>query len=267
MKTKISLIVMLWGFLFNPIFSQSVAPQIITNDCSGISHDLYGKLNDGKIIVIGWTMPCLTCAAPLLSVHNAVLNFMVSHPGKVEYWVADDFANTPCSSIISWCQNNGITNATYFSSSQINMNDFGSYGMPKVVVVGCFNGSIHYNVDNNPTGQGVTDAINFILNETGDCTSMNIEVVERNTFNVEVYPNPGTGEFNLKIPRGLGILKSALLTVTNSVGQIVYSEVLNFRELNGSIASVNLTHLSSGSYIFRIETEKGNYFSRISIQK
>lgn len=235
------------------------APAIVTNDCDGISHNLYNELNNGKVIVIGWTMPCSTCAPPLLSVHNAVLNFAISHPNKVEYWVSDDYSNTNCSSIISWCQNNGINNATYFSSIDIKMSDFGATGMPKVVVIGCSNGNVYYNVNNTPNGTGVTNAINNALNDINNgCTVVNIdEAININDKKkLIVYPNPSKNNITVKLPPN-SYNSNDKVIITNSIGQVVSSKQMDELNINESQFSIDVSNLPESIYHLRIESTKG----------
>lgn len=192
---SIYLIVLLIGF---SAFGQTYAPQVITNDCQSTPKNLHDELNSGKIIVIGWAMPCSSCAAPLLDVHNAVLNFAISHPGKVEYWVADDFANTDCVTLRNWALANGISNATFFSTTDLDMYDFGAYGMPKAVVLGCLDHKIYYDVNFTPNGQGVTDAINQILSDQDNGCLLGIKDLPA-TEVISVYPNPAVNMLTVEL--------------------------------------------------------------------
>lgn len=242
-------------FSFN-LSGQTSAPIIVTNDCSGVSHNLYEKLSQGKIIVIGWTMPCAPCAAPLLSVHNAVLNFAISHPSKVEYWLADDYANTTCQSLEGWCQSNGITNATYFSSSAIKMSDFGSDGMPKVVVIGCGNGKVFYNVNNTPNGTGVTNAINTALSElnSGCASATNIPKLksEVETLKLKIFPNPAKNHISVKLPP-VDFESDAKVTIMNAIGQVVFQQKLNeLKMINGQF-ELNISDLPKSIYYLKVE--------------
>jgi hypothetical protein len=247
--------------MFSVLFSynlsgQTYAPQIITNDCSGVSHNLREKLSQGKIIVIGWAMPCAPCAAPLLSVHNAVLNFAISNPGKVEYWLADDYANTTCQSLEGWCKSNGINNATYFSSSAIKMSDFGSDGMPKVVVIGCGNGKVFYNVNNTPDGTGVTNAINTALSElnSGCASATNIPELksEVETLKLKIFPNPAKNHITVILPP-VDFESDAKVTIMNAIGQVVFQKKLNELNMIDGQIELNISDLSKSIYYLKVE--------------
>lgn len=199
---KITLISSFVLFTFWNSIAQTNAPDITPIDCGGNPHVLSDELNLGKVIVIGWTMPCASCAPPLLDVHNAVLNFMVSNPGVVEYWVNDDFQNTPCNSVQNWCVSNGITNATYFSTNVMNMNDFGGAGMPKVVVIGCTERIIYYNVNGSPTGADVTAAINTALQDIASGCQLSIEETT-GRYLLNPYPNPTSKKVSILLNKSI----------------------------------------------------------------
>jgi hypothetical protein len=132
------------GILFpSNAIAQAIAPPYKIADCDGTPIDLYKDLSEGKVIVIGWAMPCATCVSPLLSVHNAILNFALSKPGRISLWIVDDYANTNCETLKSWSKNNGIVYAKFIVSNDVKMMDFGSNGMPIVVVIGCTSGKVY----------------------------------------------------------------------------------------------------------------------------
>lgn len=242
---------LLFSGLGNKSFSQSNAPAIVTTNCDGDTFDLYDKLNSGKIIVIGWVMPCGSCTAAMLSVHNAVVNFAVSHPNTVELWVADDIADTPCATLKVWTQNNGINYASIFSTTDLDMMDFGSIGMPKAVVIGCSDGTVFYNVDYNPDGAGVTAAINTILN--GGC-AVSTNDKPNETINLIVYPNPGNGKVTLSLTGDLKneTFQTSIYSVT---GELVYSDEWIPSDKNN--LEMDLSFLSPSVYLIRLSDTKG----------
>ena len=162
---KNTLFIALAFLLFQAGHTQT-ATNFTCNDCSGVSHDLFTELDDGKVVVICWVMPCGACVGPSLTTHNVVQSFATSHPGKVIMYLADDFANTNCTSLTSWATNNGITNATYFSNNAIKMSDYGTPGMPKVVVVGDVNHAVFFNANDVVNGNALQTAINTAINAT-----------------------------------------------------------------------------------------------------
>ena len=128
-------ILLLFSLLQTIAFAQT-ATDFTANDCDGTSHNLFTELNSGKVIVICWVMPCSACKGPALTTQNVVNSYLTSHPHTVYMYMCDDYANTTCTSLDSWRNNNGITSATLFSDAAINMADYGGNGMPKIVVIG-----------------------------------------------------------------------------------------------------------------------------------
>ena len=230
-------------------FAQETAPEIVAQDCDGVSHNLFDELNDGKVIVIGWTMPCATCAAPLLSVHNTALEYEISHPGKVEYWVADDYAETSCQTVKDWSENNGISNATFFSTDSLDMYDFGSTGMPKVVVLGCENGKVYYNVNDFPNGQGAKTAIDDALKDINSgCKKASTHDVEGKEGS-SVYPNPVTDQITIRMSEQTS---NQVLTVEIVSAQGAIVKELDVENTSSPSVDVPVSDLTPGLYYARI---------------
>ena len=72
------------------------------------------SLNNGDVIVICWVMPCGPCAPYAEYASDAVQSFAASYPGKVKYYLADDYANTTCSSIDAWALNFNLITSNLF---------------------------------------------------------------------------------------------------------------------------------------------------------
>lgn len=253
---------MIWAmlpvlFLFPyKVFSQAVenAPDYKISDCNGNPLDLYQELSAGKVVVLGWAMPCATCVSPLLSVHNAILNFAVSKPGKVSFWLLDDYANTPCETFKSWCTNNGLLNAKYAVSKDVKMTDFGSNGMPKVVVIGCQSGKVYYNINNTPEGTGVTAAINAALADIEKGCLASGPALNERTF--KLYPNPCSSSVYVLSNYDW---ENPEVRVSNLFGQTVLTSSLELK----SKVEINLSGLIPGSYFIEIKDENKIYREKI----
>ncbi|MBI2258439.1 MAG: T9SS type A sorting domain-containing protein [Flavobacteriia bacterium] len=236
---KKNYILIVWLTVTSFIIAQT-APQITATDCKNDQYVLYDKLNEGKVIVIGWPMPCSSCASPLLEVNNSVINFAISHPNKVEFWLADDFANTSCSSLTTWSMNTGLSMAIEFSTSAINMDDFGSYGMPKAVVIGC-NGKVYYNVNTTPNESGVTAAVNEAFNEiNAGCLN---SIQENSISQSFVFPNP-TIKNSITVS-WIESLKVDNIQLINIDGKIIKNSPVT---LNTKNIDLDLNDLQSGVY-------------------
>lgn len=232
-------------------FGQTNATDVTVTDCEGSTYNLFTELDAGKIIVIGWTMPCATCASPLLSVHNSVLNYAISDPGVVEYWLTDDFANTNCTSIQNWASGAGITNAKYFSTAELDMFDYGSAGMPKVVVLGCTDHKVYYNVNNTPSGQGVTAAINTALTDLSNaCQPVGIDEVTESNISITCYPNPASSVLNVSVTT---VTPESVKLEVIGLNGTVYSQ-LELENTNSvsSEAHFDINGLSAGFYMLKV---------------
>lgn len=245
-------------------YSQTYATDFTASNCNGSSYNLFSELDAGKIIVIGWTMPCATCAGPLLEVHNAILNYAISNPGVVEYWVTDDYANTSCSSVAGWCATYGITNATYFSSSTIDMNDYGGSGMPKVVVVGCSNHKIYYNKNDNPDGQAVSDAIAEALNDLANSCQLDISDIKDTDFEFTAFPNPTKSILNIEFKNRPQ--EHFLIELYTIRGEMLQQISLDKSSLEIQQLQLSTSDLPEGIYLLNLTGETSSATIKIQVE-
>ena len=246
-------------------FNQTYATAANPIDCNGATHDLFAELDAGKIIVIGWTMPCATCAGPLLQVHNEVLNYAISDPGIVEYWLTDDFANTSCSSIEGWCAGNGITNAIFFSSSELNMYDYGSAGMPKVVVVGCTDHRVYYNENDTPTGQGARNGIENALDDLANSCLQSTGEITSTFTELKCFPNPASSEVSLTFNTDPN--QELLIEVVDLAGVVVYQESVTNENSSSVEMSIYVQAWNDGMYFVKVSNSEECAVVKIQIQK
>lgn len=162
MKKNVLLISMLLIIAIST-FAQSTATDFTVADCSGNSHNLFSELNAGKVVVICWVMPCSSCISPARAAYDAVQSFASSNPGHVVFYLADDIANTQCSTLASWGNNNAMPNAIKFSNTAVNPADYGNVGMPKIVILGGWNHTVFYNEDDGNNTAGIQPAISQAL--------------------------------------------------------------------------------------------------------
>lgn len=77
-------------------------------------------------------------------------------------------------------------------------------------------------------------------------TMVSFQSSAENYVNVAIYPNPTKGLLNIQ---GIDIKQ---ITVTNALGQVVYNASVESDEV-----SIDMSQLSTGMYILRIDTENG----------
>ena len=238
--------------LFCLFVNAQTAPSFTANDCASNSHDLYAELNSGKIIVITWVMPCGSCIGGATAAQNAVLSFSTSNPGQVLHYIADDVANTTCTSLGSWCTTNSLNPDAKFSSSSVNQTGYGAAGMPKVVVLGNTSHTIYYNVNGGSVTQtNITNAINnsLAVQATG------IKESSFNDFQARILPNPVSNE--LKLTFNLIDAKEMNIEIFNSLGQKV--KTVSNPTVNGNNEmNINVEDLSAGNYFVKLNNGKSS---------
>jgi Secretion system C-terminal sorting domain len=256
------------GLLFTGIMlcftsSAQTATDVSITDCHGVTHDLFNDLDAGKIIVIGWTMPCSACAVPLLDVHNAVLNYAISDPGVVEYWMNDDYANTACNTVEGWGTSNGISNAFFFSTATLNMLDYGSTGMPKVIVVGCANHHVYYNVNDFPTGAGVTVAVDQALADIAGSCLLEVDELVDSKFNLTCFPNPANDELNMTYV--IESKETISLQLIDLNGSILKEAVVKNSNNDLNSYTMDVSDLSEGMYVLKMIGGENSEVIRIQV--
>ena len=209
------------------------ATDFTADDCSGTSHNLYTELDAGKVVVITWVMPCGSCVAGGNAAQSAVQSFATSNPGKVVFWLIDDFGDTPCASLTSWATSSGISKPVLFpnTGNAVDENDFGGMGMPHVVVISP-NKTILYNKKNGSTNDetGITTAINQGLAA--------LSIAQIDAKEIAISPNPASTEIR--------VLYKKLITEVRVIaanGQVVYEE-----HVSKNNPVIHIGALASGVY-------------------
>ncbi len=252
---KHKLLIAIFVLVTNISFSQTNATNFNCNDCTGNNHDLFSELNAGKVIVLCWVMPCSACISPSRTAYDVVQTFVPSNPDRVYFYLVDDFADTPCNTLTSWGNNNGMPNAVKFSNAIIKMSDYGTAGMPKIVIVGGVNHNVYYNENNGANTAGIQPAINQALIEAG--------INEKNTLvsDLKVIPNPVQSNATLSYSLiETSIVKIDLIDVFGKTIKVISSE----NQAPGKYeTTINYENISNGVYFLRLIT--GYSFSVIKV--
>ena len=247
-------------FVANISFAQTTATDFITDDCNGVSHDLFDELDNGNVVVIAWVMPCSPCATYSLPAYSAVQSFATSHPGRVHFYIADDYANSTCSSLSGWGNNYNMTNSTYFSSSNVNMNGYGVAGMPKVVVLGGLDHHIYFNENDNKINfSDVQIAIDSALNNFVASTT-ELE----STFRLNVYPNPDQDQ--LTVNYHLNKNEEITFEIVDLLGKKVKSFVV-FNSSGDNTIDLDISELPSANYVLQFHTSEVTESLKFTISK
>ena len=258
---KILLINALVCFSVGIVFAQTTATDFTTNDCNGVAHNLFNELDNGNVVVIAWVMPCVPCATYSLPAYSAVQSFSSSHPGQVHFYMADDYANTACVTLGNWANNNNMPNSTTFSSSDVNMNGYGTAGMPKVVVLGGSDHTIFYNQnDSHITFNGTQTAINDAL-----ATTLALTEQQNSKLGLISFPNPAQNGL-LNVSCKIDKIENINFEIINILGETVLT--LNNQTLQ-TIGQYNntfdISKLTKGTYFLKLSTLSHTEISRFVV--
>jgi hypothetical protein len=247
-------IIIVFALGLNGIAFSQTAVNFNVDDCHGVNHDLFGELNSGKIIVIAWVMPCGGCISGALAGYTSAQSFASSHPGRVLFYLADDYANTTCNTLGNWGTNNGMAEAVPFSNAAVSMSDYGTDGMPKVIVLGGTSHTVFYNENNNAiTDSGITDAINTALAASTNSVEENLISKEKT-----IYPNPGNVVVNIDLASlGLDMGSEISVILKDAAGKEVL-EIVKGKIITAETQSVQLNtgQLANGNYFVHYSDDK-----------
>lgn len=239
-------IILLLAFLAFGMHAQT-PPNFHTPDCTGVEHDLYQHLADGEVIVLCWVMPCVTCIGPALTTYNVVQSYQPAWPNTVKMFLCDDFANTKCSILNNWADDYQLTESTRFSSSAIKMIDYGSFGMPKIVVLGGGEEpTVFYNANNAVDPNELIAAIDEALLQSG--TAFN----DPSGPQLIVFPNPSTTsttvQTNLEKPT------TCTITLFRMDGTVVHEWPEASFPAGHYTFTLPLVDINQGSYLMRVDS-------------
>jgi len=223
------------------------ATNFTCNDCAGTSHTLFNELDAGKVIVLCWVMPCSACTGPSLTTYNVVQSFQAAHPGKVVMYVVDDYANTSCVSLTSWANSIGLANTTKFSNPAIQMTDYGSDGMPKIVVLGGSAHTVFYNVNNTVSGSALQAAINAAISVTG--------IAETNGQDVALTITPNPVSQTAMVRYSIKESSSVSIELFNLSGDRVYSSLPGTLAAGDHEVLLDVSGLAAGEYVLRLTAD------------
>jgi hypothetical protein len=231
------------------MIAQTTAINFTSPDCAGTNHILFDELDAGKVIVISFVMPCGACIAPSIAASNKVKTYGSSNPGRVFFYLVDDYANTSCSSLTSWANTNGMSGVPVFSSKTVKMADYGAAAMPKVVVFAGKDHSVLFNQDNTINAAELTAAIDKGLSLTPNGIATNSKA----DFKLELFPNPITND-KINLNYVLEQPSDILMEVYNAIGSKEITQVWEKEAVGKHEHQLNVETLGNGIYFLRLST-------------
>lgn len=224
--------------------AQMTATDFTINDCSGVSHHLFGELDGGKIIVAVFVMPCSGCMIPSIDAQNVVQSFATSHPGRVEMYLVDDDGLTTCTELNSWRNANGLHIMPTFSDPAFVQTQYGTPGMPKVVVLGGTDHKVYDNQNNSFDMEQLRNGINAALGIPTSTRSL-----KKSDPFFTISPNPATTSAVATI-NSVGD-QIAHFSYIDKSGRVVKTKSAQLRKGMNTL-NFDLSGLSQGEYIVRL---------------
>ena len=222
------------------------AVDFTANDCAGNSHHLFSELDAGTVVVLTWVMPCSACIPVASTAATTAQGYSSSYPGRVKFYLADDYADDGCVTITDWATSNGISPNASFSNSVINMADYGGSGssMQKTIVLGGSSHTVFFNVNGAVTTGALQTAINNALAASGVANNNDI------VLSLNVFPTPATT--NTKINYTLAKTSNVSIDLVNILGDKVNTISDGMQSPGKHEYRINTESLSEGVYFVKI---------------
>jgi hypothetical protein len=236
-------------------FSQT-AVDFTANDCSGTSHHLFAEINAGKVIVIAFVMPCSMCASPSLSAYNTVQGY--ASPNVI-FYLCDDAGNTVCSTLNTWANTNGMSGVKTFSNASVSQADYGSGGMPKIIVLGGGAHTVFYNENGGANPSGLAPAINAAIVAAGIFENNNAD------FKLNMFPNPTSEMMSVKYT--LTSASTVGIAIYNMLGAKVKIIDSEKQDAGKHETQIDIDALSNGVYFLKLKVGDAIETKKITVAK
>ncbi len=230
-------------------FPQTTATNFNVADCNDVNHELFAELDDNKVIIIAWVMPCGACIAPTLESYTAVQDYSGSNPNQVLFYMVDDYANTTCSTLNNWANTYGMNNTdAFFSDADIKMSDYGTNGMPKIVVVGGPSHKVYFNKNSSATD------IKLAIDEAiADCNVQPVNEISKTNFGLTLFPNPAQN--NITVSYNTDEKSEITLEIINMLGETVETILNSNHNIGNNEIQFNTNKLPEGYYFMKIKSK------------
>lgn len=236
-------------------YGQTTATDFTATSCTGTDYNLYDELDAGKTVVITWVMPCFSCIGPAVAAFDAVQTYPAGD--NVVFYLVDDYANTSCNTMNSWATDNSMSHAIIFSDNAIDMADYGTAGMPKVVVISCSR-EILYN--SNTGASGLTTAIDQAIIH---CETANFIENPFQSLDLNVWPNPAQNtafiNYNLSVNTEINI------NIYNLLGENVKTVINNEQQIGQQNIPINTDDLPNGVYFIKLDSAEDSRTIKLTI--
>ncbi len=156
---------------------------------------------------------------------------------------------TPATPTIS--QNGGILTSSSATGNQWFLNGTPIAGATGQTYVTTTNGAYTLQV----TANGCPSALSAVTNVTTSGMTDNLA-----GMSVQVYPNPASGSFNVKLN---GYQKEATVVLYNLAGQLIATDKV---AADGKAKNIDIKGLAAGTYMLKVTSDKGVQVTRLVVQ-
>jgi hypothetical protein len=218
-------------------YSQTVAMDFNQSDCAGTQHNLFDKLDNGKVVVITYVMlGCSPCIIGTAGIKSLLPAFEASHPGRVELLSFGYTDSYTCAQMTSWKNANSFSHPV-FAGGEAQTNYYGGMGMPTVVVLGgpdhtVLYKSLGYETSHKPL---ISAAITAGL---ALWSGMEESLAEKG---IHVYPSLFSDQLSLRFDQPI----AADIQVFDVLGNIVFSQ----KNVETHQYTINTAAWSQGTYM------------------
>lgn len=245
-----SIILLLLAAMFTLGSNAQTAINFESTDCEGNPHNLFTELDEGKVVVLCWVMPCGTCADPAKTSHNIVQSFQTNYKDRVYFYLIDDYANTNCTSLNSWGNSYQMPSSSFcarFSDPSIKMTDYGSVGMPKIVALSGKDHAVIYNKNYEVDATALQTRIsNALMTTSANDVSVKLSAT--------LEPNPSADRTLLSF--STSETSDFSIEIVNSLGQQVMSLFSGIEPQDAGSVSLNTSLLNTGVYYVMVSNAK-----------
>jgi hypothetical protein len=249
--------------MMTQVSAQTTATDFDVIACSGTPYNLFSKMDQGKIVVLAWVMPCSWCILDPVAAYAITEGYAESHPDKIDFIIVDDYANTSCGSIDIWVAQYGMENAMKIVNAAVSMSDYGVDGMPKIVLLSGDDHQIYYN--ENSSTEGFQEALDLAVSEND--ISVGVDEIEAGPWvALSSFPNPSSDVLNVAYV--LDQTSKIKLEVVDLLGsEVLLSQFEDIKQIGSHEAQVDVTGLPQGAYLLRISSEESAKYIRFIVSE
>jgi thiol-disulfide isomerase/thioredoxin len=249
---KRTILALFSGLFIQLGFAQTVAQDWTKTDCSGNSWHLFNELNNGKVIIIIFVMPCSSCTVGAATLEQIYQEYNFNYPGRILEFAMGDNNSTPCSTLNNWNTSNGFSFTT-FANCAAEVNYYGGVGMPTVVVLG--GGWGHGVYYRKVSIYGPSEDANVRAAMDSALLASGVNTDPENNSVMGLFPNPASGSASLSYTLSESV--DIALGIYDVVGKLV-KPVFSGSQVRGNhTETLDCADLANGVYFVKLQTGEG----------